>query len=223
MRYKDSNEPSKVETLLGSGKVADIFLWRDEKNTFLCFLLLAFLYYWFFLSGRTFISSVAKLLLLTIMLLCGHHILPLTGYGSTIPRLSSSYFEISEVDMRNSFFTMKCMWNKLDSITKSLAQGEDWSTFFKVSASMYIFKLIVPHYLPIAIGLALILSFTLCYVYEQYEDKIDMIAGVVYTIVSKAMILFISKLPMHLSSASPDGRPSIDKGSNQHTLLHNRQ
>ncbi|KAI3470154.1 hypothetical protein Pfo_026817 [Paulownia fortunei] len=213
MRYKDSNEPSKVEKLLGSGEVADILLWRDEKKTFFCFLVLALLYHWFFLSGRTFISSVAKLFLLTIVLLCGHNILPLSGYGSRIPRLSSSFFEISEVDMRNSFFTMKCMWDKLDCLTRSLAQGEDWSTFLKVSAFLYFCKLIVPHYLTMAIGLALIFSFTLCFVYEQYEEKIDVIARVAYSIVRKVMILLLRKLPM----------PLVEKGSNQHTLLDSRQ
>lgn len=59
--------------------VAEILLWRDEKKTFVCFLLTGFVYHWFFLSGNTFISSLAQLLLLTIVLLCGLHILPMTG------------------------------------------------------------------------------------------------------------------------------------------------
>ncbi|GER32737.1 3-beta hydroxysteroid dehydrogenase/isomerasefamily protein [Striga asiatica] len=181
-RYKDSNVPSKVEKLLGSGEVADILLWRDERKTFLSFLVLALLYYWFFLSGGAFISSVAQLLLLITVSLCGHHILLLIGYGSRVPRLSSSCFEISEADMRNSFFTMKCMVDKIDYLIKSLAQGEDWFLFLKVSMFLYLCKVIIPHYLTTAIGLALILSFTLCYVYEQYEEKIDGIARVAYNI-----------------------------------------
>ncbi|KAL0349322.1 UNVERIFIED_CONTAM: 3beta-hydroxysteroid-dehydrogenase/decarboxylase isoform 3 [Sesamum angustifolium] len=225
MICKDSNEPSKVEKLLGSGKVADLLLWRDEKKTFLCFFFLAFLYHWFFLSGRTFISSVAKLLLLIIVLLCGHYILPLTGYESSIPRLPSSCFEISEVDMRNSFFTMRCMWNKLDSLAKSLAQGEDWGTFLKVSQKrhysepmltrdthsvaicrasifLYFFKLIVPPHFTVAVGLGLILSFSLCFVYEQYEERIDVIASVVLTVAERVLMLFVRKLPMSSSSVS---------------------
>ncbi|KAL0377132.1 UNVERIFIED_CONTAM: 3beta-hydroxysteroid-dehydrogenase/decarboxylase isoform 3 [Sesamum calycinum] len=202
MICKDSNEPSKVEKLLGSGKVADLLLWRDEKKTFLCFFFLAFLYHWFFLSGRTFISSVAKLLLLIIVLLCGHYILPLTGYESSIPRLPSSCFEISEVDMRNSFFTMRCMWNKLDSLAKSLAQGEDWGTFLKASIFLYFFKLIVPPHFTVAVGLGLILSFSLCFVYEQYEERIDVIASVVLTVAERVLMLFVRKLPMSSSSVS---------------------
>ncbi|CAA0839358.1 3beta-hydroxysteroid-dehydrogenase/decarboxylase isoform 3 [Striga hermonthica] len=182
MRYKEFNELSTVEKLLGSGEVADILLWRNEKKTFFSFVLLALLYYWFSLSGGAFISSLAQLLLLIAVLLCGHYILPLIGYGSRVPRLSSSCFEISEVDMRNSFFTMKCMFDKMDYIIKSLAQGEDWALFLKVSTFLYSCKVIIPQYLSTAIGLVLIFSFTLCYVYSQYEEKIDGIARVVYSI-----------------------------------------
>ncbi|XP_011091632.1 3beta-hydroxysteroid-dehydrogenase/decarboxylase isoform X1 [Sesamum indicum] len=223
MICKDSNEPSKVEKLLGSGKVADLLLWRDEKKTFLCFFFLAFLYHWFFLSGRTFISSVAKLLLLIIVLLCGHYILPLTGYESSIPRIPSSCFEISEVDMRNSFFTIRCMWNKLDSLTKSLAQGEDWCTFLKASIFLYFFKLIVPPHFTVAVGLGLILSFSLCFVYEQYEERIDVIASVVLTVAERVLMLFVRKLPMSSSSVSFDCKPLVENESSQHLLLDSRQ
>ncbi|EPS72605.1 hypothetical protein M569_02149, partial [Genlisea aurea] len=176
MRYKDSIERSKVEQLLGNGKVADILLWRDEKETFFSFLLLAFVYHWFFLSGQTFISSAARLLLLSVTLLCGHYFVVVTGFR--IPRLPSSWFEISEVDMRNCFLTMKQMWNKMEHVVNALARGEDWPTFFKVSSFLYVCKLVIPAYLNAVLGLALILSFTWCFIYEQYEDKIDGIAGV---------------------------------------------
>ncbi|KAL3635044.1 hypothetical protein CASFOL_022098 [Castilleja foliolosa] len=221
--YKDFDEPSKVEKLLGGGKVADILLWRDEKKTFSSFLVLALLYYWFFLSGWAFISSVATLLLLIIVLLCGHHILPLVGYGSRIPRISSSCFEISEVDMRNSFFTMKWMLDKLDRLMKSLAQGEDWSIFLKVSTCLYLCKVIIPQYLTAVVGLALVLSFVLCYVYDQYEERVDGIARVACSITTKAMMLFVRKLPMPLSSFFSRCILSADDGSNLHMCFDNRQ
>ena len=56
--------------------VADILLWRDEKKSFAYFLVLVLLFYWSFLSGRTFISSAARLLLLATLLLYGHGFLP---------------------------------------------------------------------------------------------------------------------------------------------------
>jgi hypothetical protein len=62
-------------TLNYVASVADILLWRDEKKTFTYFLALVLLFYWFFLSGRTFMSSIAKLLLLINVVLFGYGIL----------------------------------------------------------------------------------------------------------------------------------------------------
>lgn len=56
--------------------VSDILLWRDENKSFTYFLVLALLYYWFFLCGRTFVSSAAKLLLLIAAILFGYGFLP---------------------------------------------------------------------------------------------------------------------------------------------------
>ncbi|KAL3829210.1 hypothetical protein ACJIZ3_018012 [Penstemon smallii] len=201
LRYNDYNAPSKVDMLLGSGKVADILLWRDDKKSFFCFLLLVLLYHTFFISRRTFISSVANLLLLITVLLCGHHVLPLSIYGFRIQRLSSSFFEISDVDMRNYFLTMICMWNGLGRLTKSLAQGEDWLIFLKVSAFLYFCKLMVPISLNVVIGVALVLAFTLCFMYEQYEEEIDGVARVVLDNGTKVRFLFVRYIP-HLASVS---------------------
>lgn len=55
--------------------VADILLWRDEKKTFTYFLALSLLFHWFFLSGRTFISSTAMILLLISVVLFGFGII----------------------------------------------------------------------------------------------------------------------------------------------------
>ncbi|KAM7266260.1 hypothetical protein ACFE04_004157 [Oxalis oulophora] len=79
-RYREFPEKSKIDKILGSGKVADILLWRDEKETFALFLELAMLFYWFFLCERTFASSATKLLLLVTVVLYGHAFLPSDMY-----------------------------------------------------------------------------------------------------------------------------------------------
>jgi sterol-4alpha-carboxylate 3-dehydrogenase (decarboxylating) len=56
--------------------VSDILLWRDEKKTFTCFVALVLLFYWFLLSGKTFASSTANLLLLVTTILYGYANLP---------------------------------------------------------------------------------------------------------------------------------------------------
>ncbi|XP_022859455.1 3beta-hydroxysteroid-dehydrogenase/decarboxylase-like [Olea europaea var. sylvestris] len=130
--------------------------------------------------------------------------LPPNIHGFAIPRVPLSCFEISEVDMRESFLTMASLWNSPSHVTRILAQGSDWSTFLKVSALLYIFRLMVSHSLIIAIGVALVLAFTLFFVYEQYEEEIDGIVKVVSSRVTKE----VSKLPMPfsiLSRSKPSG------------------
>lgn len=200
MNHIYSDEQSKVDKLLGGGKVADILLWRDEKKTFCCFLFLTLLYQWFFLSGRTFISSCAKLLMLIVVLLCGNQILPSTIYRWKIPEVSSQFFEISEVDMRHFFLALAWMWNGMCHLIKSLAEGTDWYTFLKVSTSLYACKLIIPCFLRMAIGVALVLAFTLCFTYEQYEKEIDDMATVILSSTKKTMTLFAKKLPKPLTA-----------------------
>ncbi|XP_047264054.1 3beta-hydroxysteroid-dehydrogenase/decarboxylase isoform X3 [Capsicum annuum] len=135
--YSDTDEESKVHKLLGGGKVAEILLWRNEQRTFTCFLLLVFIHYWFFLSGRSFLSSLAQLLLMIAAALWGYSILPPTIYGIAVPRISWSFFEISEVDMRTCFYNVAYTWNRMSQLASLLARGEDWYIFLKVCVTLY--------------------------------------------------------------------------------------
>ncbi|KAF7131653.1 hypothetical protein RHSIM_Rhsim09G0022400 [Rhododendron simsii] len=195
-----SDGHTKVDKLLGSGIVADILLWRDEKTTFACFLAVALLYHWFFFSGRTFISSAAKLLLLVTGALTGYGILPSTIFGFSIPRISASSFEISEDDMTNSAKTIVLMWNRGAHVIKALAQGEDWNLFFQVAVPLYFLELIVSRYLTAAIGVGIVLAFSMFFVYQQYEEEIDGIAKVLMITTKEAMGLVMNNLPAPLTS-----------------------
>ncbi|KAJ8527555.1 hypothetical protein K7X08_015006 [Anisodus acutangulus] len=202
--YSDTDEESKVHKLLGSGKVAEILLWRDEQRTFTCFLLLVFIHYWFFLSGRSFLSSLAQLLLMIAAALWGYSILPPTIYGIAVPRISWSFFEISEVDMRNCFYNLAYMWNRMSHLARLLARGEDWSIFLKAAIPLYFLKLIISDCLTFAIGIALALAFTSFLIYEQYEDEIDSTANVIFSISKGAFTLLLRSLPLPLALLRSD-------------------
>ncbi|XP_052207063.1 3beta-hydroxysteroid-dehydrogenase/decarboxylase [Diospyros lotus] len=200
-RDSEFDEPSKVDKLLGSGKVADILLWRDDRKSFACFLVLLLLYYWFFFSGRTFVSSAALLLLVITVSVSGYGILSTNIFGFN-QRISLSCFEISEVDMMNLVKTITIMWNKAVHVTRALAQGEDWNLFFKVAGSLYILKWIVSYYLTAAIGIGLALAFTALCVYEQYEEVIDGIAKFFFYAMKEALTLLVKNLPISVPSLS---------------------
>ncbi|XP_031273567.1 3beta-hydroxysteroid-dehydrogenase/decarboxylase isoform X2 [Pistacia vera] len=133
--YSDLNEQSKVEKLLGGGKVADILLWRDEKKSFTYFFALVVLFYWFFLSGRTFTSSAANLLLLVSIGLFGYGFLPSNIFGLKVPSIPLSSFEISETLIKNSMARIAFLWNRGIWNLRTLAKGDDVNNFIKLWSS----------------------------------------------------------------------------------------
>ncbi|PHT86530.1 3beta-hydroxysteroid-dehydrogenase/decarboxylase isoform 3 [Capsicum annuum] len=214
--YSDTDEESKVHKLLGGGKVAEILLWRNEQRTFTCFLLLVFIHYWFFLSGRSFLSSLAQLLLMIAAALWGYSILPPTIYGIAVPRISWSFFEISEVDMRTCFYNVAYTWNRMSQLASLLARGEDWYIFLKAAVPLYFLKLIISDCMTFAIGIALAMAFTSFLIYEQYEDEVDSTANVIYSISKGAFTLLMRGLPLplavfHSDSEIPSSRLKIQQ------------
>ncbi|XP_030528057.1 3beta-hydroxysteroid-dehydrogenase/decarboxylase [Rhodamnia argentea] len=166
----DFPEHSKADWMLGGGKVADILLWRDEKETFTYFLVSEVLFYWFFISGRSFISSTAYLLLMMTMALFGYGHLTSYLFDKTA---SFSCFDIQKSVVEKLLGSIISLWNRGVHIMRSLAHGEDWNIFFETAVAMYFLKLIVSYYLTFAVGAALVGSFTCFFIYEQYELEID--------------------------------------------------
>ncbi|OMP03937.1 3-beta hydroxysteroid dehydrogenase/isomerase [Corchorus olitorius] len=199
-RYSNFNEQSKAEKLLGSGKVADILLWRDEKRTFTCFLTLAVVFYWFLLGERTFTSSAAKLLLLVTLALYGYGVLPSKIGDFAVPRISPSCFQISESAVKDSIRTISYMWNRGFRIIRLLAKGEDWSKFFKAVVLLYLVKLIISYSLAVVVGIALIFAFTAFFGYEQYESEMDGLGKVLFCISMESKGLLLSFLPDSITS-----------------------
>ncbi|KAJ4723544.1 Reticulon-like protein [Melia azedarach] len=197
--YRYFNGQSKMEKLLGGGKVADILLWRDEKKTFACFLVMVLFFYWFFLCGRSFTSSAAKLLLLVAIVLFGYGILPTNIFGFNVRIISSSCFEISETVVKDSVAAMASLWNKCFSNIRSLAKGDDWTTFFKVAVSLYLFKLLLPS-ITLVFGVAVVFAFTAFFVYEQYEPEIDGLAKFLFNYIKIPKEMLINNLPAPVMS-----------------------
>ncbi|MBA0555341.1 hypothetical protein Golob_025524 [Gossypium lobatum] len=195
MRFGNFDEQSKAEKLLGSGIVADVLLWRDERRTFMCFLILALAFYWFFFCGKTFTSSAAQLLLLVTAILYGYGILASDICGSAVQNIPSSCFEIQNSDVKNSIRSISYMWNRVVCSIRLLAKGEDWSRFFKVMAFLYLFKWIVSYSLAVLVGIVLAFAFTAFFIYEQYESVIEGLWAVLLFGIMESKGLITSALP----------------------------
>ncbi|TYH81882.1 hypothetical protein E1A91_D02G015800v1 [Gossypium mustelinum] len=200
MRFGNFDEQSKAEKLLGSGIVADVLLWRDERRTFMCFLILALAFYWFFFCGKTFTSSAAQLLLLVTAFLYGYGILASDICGFAVQNIPSSCFEIQNSDVKNSIRSISYMWNRVVCSIRLLAKGEDWSRFFKVMAFLYLFKWIVSYSLAVLVGIVLVFAFTAFFIYEQYESVIEGLWAVLLFGIMESKGLIISTLPDYVTA-----------------------
>ncbi|KAL1078110.1 hypothetical protein V6Z11_D10G139900 [Gossypium hirsutum] len=201
-KYGNFNEQSKAEKMLGSGIVADILLWRDERRTFACFFTLVLVYCWFFLCGRTFASSLADLLLLVIVALYGHGILSSKICGFAVQEIPSSRFKVTESEAQQAMRSIAHTWNKGVRRIKSLAKGEDWSKFFRVVISIYLFKSIQAYSVAVLFGSVLVFAFTAFFVYDQYEAEIDALRILIFCGMVELKGLLLRKLPASISSFS---------------------
>ncbi|KAB2009018.1 hypothetical protein ES319_D10G139300v1 [Gossypium barbadense] len=184
-KYGNFNEQSKAEKMLGSGIVADILLWRDERRTFACFFTLVLVYCWFFLCGRTFASSLADLLLLVIVALYGHGILSSKICGFAVQEIPSSRFKVTESEAQQAMRSIAHTWNKGVRRIKSLAKGEDWSKFFRVVISIYLFKSIQAYSVAVLFG-----------------SEIDALRILIFCGMVELKGLLLRKLPASISSFS---------------------
>ncbi|MBA0812808.1 hypothetical protein Gohar_026744 [Gossypium harknessii] len=201
-KYGNFNEQSKAEKMLGSGIVADILLWRDERRTFACFFTLVLVYCWFFLCGRTFASSLADLLLLVIVALYGHGILSSKICGFAVQEIPSSRFKVTESEAQQAMRSIAHTWNKGVRRIKSLAKGENWSKFFRVVISIYLFKSIQAYSVAVLFGSVLVFAFTAFFVYDQYEAEIDALRILIFCGMVELKGLLLRKLPASISSFS---------------------
>ncbi|KZV28335.1 3beta-hydroxysteroid-dehydrogenase/decarboxylase isoform 2-like [Dorcoceras hygrometricum] len=124
--------PSKAELLLGSGKVADVLLWRNRKETITVLLILAAIYFNFIATGYTAITAVSKLLLAASVFLFIHGKLPKKILGYEIEKIPDSKFHVSEASSRQFSLSVASRWNTAMSDLKSLCKGNDSTLFFKV-------------------------------------------------------------------------------------------
>ncbi|KAG6657248.1 hypothetical protein CIPAW_04G076700 [Carya illinoinensis] len=135
--------PSRVSVYLGSGRVADMLLWRDKRQTITALLLLVAIYYNFIASGFILLSGISKLLLATSIFLFIHGVLPEKIMGYTVEKIPPSRFHLSEKKLRRVASSVASTWNAAVNVLKYLSMGKDWVLFLKVFTSLRIDSLVL--------------------------------------------------------------------------------
>ncbi|XP_035550663.1 3beta-hydroxysteroid-dehydrogenase/decarboxylase isoform X2 [Juglans regia] len=165
--------PSRASVYLGSGRVADMLLWRDKRQTLTALLLLVAIYYNFIASGFILLSGLSKLLLATSIFLFIHGILPEKIMGYTVEKIPPSRFYLSEEKSRRVASSVASSWNAAVNVLKYLSMGKDWVLFLKVVLSLLLLSFLGTISLQSFFVIVLPVVFIAFYVYEKKEKEID--------------------------------------------------
>ncbi|PSS01810.1 3beta-hydroxysteroid-dehydrogenase/decarboxylase [Actinidia chinensis var. chinensis] len=173
--------PSKASVCLGRGRVADILLWRDKKQTVTTIFILVAIYFNFIASGYTVISAVSKLLLLASVFLFIHGILPEKVLGYNVEKIPGSSFHLSEEMSRQGALSVASSWNSAVNSLKCLCKGNDWTLFLKVVFSLLILSFLGAISLQNLFIIGLPIAFVAFVVYEKKEEEIDRLVSKVFS------------------------------------------
>ncbi|XP_047317439.1 3beta-hydroxysteroid-dehydrogenase/decarboxylase isoform X2 [Impatiens glandulifera] len=164
---------SKPSTYLGGGKVANVLLWRNKKQTVVTLLTFVLIYLYFVASGYTLVTAVSKLLLVAATFLFIHSLLPEKIFGYTIEKVQGSKLYFSMETSQKNASLVASSWNYAVNDFRSLCRGNDWSLFFKVTLSLLALSLLGTISLRSFFTISLPIAFIAFYMYEQYEEQID--------------------------------------------------
>jgi sterol-4alpha-carboxylate 3-dehydrogenase (decarboxylating) len=174
LRAKDQRKregPSKASLYLGNGRVADVLLWRDEKQTLVVVLVLTAFYVNFIASGYTLITALSKILMVASIFLFIHGRLPSKLLGYSIEKIPESSFHLTEETSQKIALSVASYWNSAANTLKSLCKGSDWTLFFKVVILLLTISLLGLISVHSLFLIVLPLAFVGFLVYEKKEIK----------------------------------------------------
>ncbi|MCO5557762.1 hypothetical protein L7F22_011333 [Adiantum nelumboides] len=168
------NRQRSLHQILGGGKAADTFLWRDKFMSAGILAGATVLYLILEHSGYTLLTILSNLLLvaLGVLFVWSNAAVFLNRSPPPLPNLY-----VSE-DVANSLaLALRGEINKVLAIVKDIALGKDFKLFLKVMAILWGLSVVGGwfHFLTL-IYLAVLVSHTIPAVYETYEDQIELYA-----------------------------------------------
>jgi hypothetical protein len=164
---KDKN----VHQILGGGRAADVFLWKD-RNTSVAVLVGSTLL-WCLLekSGYTLLTLLSNIFMfsLAILFVWANVSSLLNRAGPPVPELS-----LSDDFVLRTASCVRDELNKALRISRDVAIGSDFKLFFKVVTLLWVVSTVASWFnLLTLIWIGVILLHVVPFVYDKYEDIID--------------------------------------------------
>ncbi|PIN21672.1 Reticulon [Handroanthus impetiginosus] len=195
--YRLFGREKPVHKVLGGGKPADIFLWRDKKISAGVLGVATAIWVLFELLEYHLLTLVCHILIL------GLAILFLWSNASTF--INKSPPKIPEVTLPEDIVlgvasALRIEFNRAFAILRDIASGRDLKKFLAVIAGLWVFSILGSccNFLTV-FYIFFVLLHTVPVLYEKYEDKVDAFAEKAEAELKKQYAVFnakvLSKIP----------------------------
>ncbi|KAF7810387.1 reticulon-like protein B2 [Senna tora] len=186
-----------VHKVLGGGRPADVFLWRNKKISATVLGVATGLWVLFELIEYHLLTLVCHILILSLALLF------LWSNASTFinkspPRIPEVHIPEDHVTQVASALTTEINWALV--VLRDIASGRDLKKFLSVIAGLWVFSIVGSwcNFLTL-FYIAFVLLHTVPVLYEKYEDKVDSFAEKATAEFKKQYAVFdakvLSKIP----------------------------
>lgn len=195
--YRIFGREKPVHQVLGGGKPADVFLWKNKKVSAMVFGGATAIWLLFEVMEYYFLTLVCHglIVLLVIMFLWSNATAFINKSPPKIPEVS-----ISEELVREVAASLRVEINRGFAVIRQIALGKDLKKFLLVIAGLWILSILgtYSNFLTL-FYIAVVVLFTVPVLYEKYEDKVDPFAEKMMVEIKKQYAVFdakvLSKIP----------------------------
>ncbi|KAK1376351.1 Reticulon-like protein B2 [Heracleum sosnowskyi] len=195
--YRIFGREKPVHKVLGGGKPADVFLWKNKKVSGIVFGGATVVWFLFEVMEYYFLTLVCHGLIasLVIMFLWSNATTFINKSPPKIPEVS-----ISEELVRQLAASLRVEINSAFAVIRQIALGKDLKKFLSVMTGLWILSILGTYFNFLTLFyIGLVVLFTVPVLYEKYEDKVDPFVGKVMVEIKKQYAVFdakvLSKIP----------------------------
>ncbi|KAK4486482.1 hypothetical protein RD792_009164 [Penstemon davidsonii] len=179
-------EKKPVHTLLGGGKPADVFLWKDKKLSALVFGGATTIWILFYVLDYNLLTLLSQgIVMINIAFIFFRFRSP-----PQIPELS-----ITEETVLEFPYTFRIVINHVFATLRDIASGKDLKKFLSTIAGLWVLSIVGSCCDLLTLMYTItVLLFTMPLTYEKYEDQVDSFAEKALGGLEKQYAVFESKV-----------------------------
>uniref|UniRef100_A0A1D1Z8G3 Reticulon-like protein n=1 Tax=Anthurium amnicola TaxID=1678845 RepID=A0A1D1Z8G3_9ARAE len=199
--YRLFNRQRSIRQIMGSGKAADVILWKRRRMSFGVVAVATAAWLLVEWSGLSFlsISSDVLLILIVIQFIRANFAVLLNKQLQPLPELV-----LSEEMVNNTAASFRVKINSMLLMAHDITLGKDFRLFFKVVVCLWLLSVIGSFFSFLTLAyIGIIVSITMPALYNKYEEHVDRYAGLVHQKFSKHYNIvdenIIQRLPKRFS------------------------